>query len=354
MTRTPSSVLSPAPAITATSSTLQPGFYIVPQSMTGTQVLALLTAQQGPQLIARLQRLNPTFATGFKAGEIFVIGDPDITSACTREEAELMTAAAQVRESLAALSVEEANFMMRHQAEIAGLSAGASQAMGVGKDMLEKGLRQVEATLRSIEQLHQREFSRNGRLNSPDFFNARQRLYLQLDAQLKSAFLNKQLNLGSYDSLRKDLGISTRSLVHHWNRAGGAGQIPGYATHLEQVAKTAKYLKYGGYVGIGLGGTASWLTVRDACRVGETESCKRIRYTQTGSLTGGLLGGIYGARAGSLAAFLTCGTVAAVTAGVGGAVCGIVLVGGGSLAGAAGVGMGGEWVGDVIFGLTRP
>ncbi|MNJ61668.1 hypothetical protein D3C77_574710 [compost metagenome] len=120
------------------------------------------------------------------------------------------------------------------------------------------------------------------------------------------------------------------------------------------MAKTAKYLKYGGYVGIGLGGTASWLTVRDACRVGETESCKKIRYTEIGSLTGGLLGGIYGARVGSLAAFLTCGTVAAMTAGVGGPICGIVLVGGGSLAGAARVGMGGEWVGDVIFGLTRP
>ncbi|UVM53961.1 hypothetical protein LOY37_16470 [Pseudomonas sp. B21-012] len=354
MTRTTSSVLSPAPAITATSSTLQPGFYIVPRSMSGTQVLALLTAQQGPQLIARLQRLNPTFATGFKAGEIFVIGDPDITSACTREEAELMTAAAQVRESLAALSAEEANFMMRHQAEIAGLSAGASQAMGVGKDMLEKGLRQVEATLRSIEQLHQREFSRNGRLNSTDFFNARQRLYLQLDAQLKSAFLNKQLNLGSYDSLRKDLGISTRSLVHHWNRAGGAGQIQGYATHLEQVAKTAKYLKYGGYVGIGLGGTASWLTVRDACRVGETDECKRIRFTASGSFAGGLIGGSFGAKAGIATAAAVCGVFAVASAGLGVPVCGIVLVGGGSLIGGLGLSKGGELMGDLIYDWTQP
>ncbi|MND75796.1 hypothetical protein [Pseudomonas wadenswilerensis] len=183
MTRTPSAVFPPPPAMTATSGTLQPGFYIVPHSMTGAQVLALLTAQQGPQLIARLQRLNPTFASGFKAGEIFVVGDPDITSACTREEAELMTAAAQVRESLAALSAEEANFMMRHQAEIAGLSAGASQAMGVGKDMLEKGLRQVEATLRSIEQLHQLSALPNSlRLQNqtPNFGNAslRSRWYL--------------------------------------------------------------------------------------------------------------------------------------------------------------------------------
>ncbi|MND58400.1 hypothetical protein D3C80_495500 [compost metagenome] len=349
MTRTPSPVFSPPPAMTAASGTLQPGFYIVPRSMTGAQVLALLTAEQGPQLIARLQRLNPTFASGFKAGEIFVIADPDIGNACTREEAELMTAAAQVRESLAALSAEEANFMMRHQAEIAGLSAGASQAMGVGKDMLEKGLRQVEATLRSIEQLHQREFSRSGKLNSADFFNARRRLYLQLDAQLKSAFLNKQLNLGSYDSLRKGLGISTRSLVHHWNRAGGAGQIPGYATHLDQVAKTAKYLKYGGYVGIGLGGTASWLTVRDACRAGETDECKRIRFTATGSFTGGLIGGTYGAKAGFVAATALCGVFAVASGGLGVPVCGIVLVGGGSLAGGIAGGAFGEWVGDLIY-----
>lgn len=346
MTRTPSSaVFPPPPAMTATGGTLQPGFYIVPQSMSGAQVLALLTAQQGPQLIARLQRLNPTFATGFKAGEIFVIGDPDITSACTREEADLMTAAAQVRESLAALSAEEANFMMRHQAEIAGLSAGASQAMGVGKDMLEKGLRQVEATLRSIEQLHQREFSRNGRLNSPDFFNARRRLYLQLDAQLKSAFLNKQLNLGSYDSLRKDLGISTRSLVHHWSRAGGAGQIPGYATHLEQVAKSAKYLKYGGYVGIGLGGTASWLTVRDACRAGETDECKRIRFTASGSFAGGLAGGVAGAYFGTQAALSVCVAFGPL----GAAVCVIVLVGTGSLIGGYGGGLFGEHMGEMIY-----
>ncbi|CAI8892279.1 hypothetical protein [Pseudomonas donghuensis] len=345
MTRTPSAVFPPPPAMTATSGTLQPGFYIVPHSMTGAQVLALLTAQQGPQLIARLQRLNPTFASGFKAGEIFVVGDPDITSACTREEAELMTAAAQVRESLAALSAEEANFMMRHQAEIAGLSAGASQAMGVGKDMLEKGLRQVEATLRSIEQLHQREFSRSGRLNSPDFFNARRRLYLQLDAQLKSAFLNKQMNLGSYDSLRKNLGISTRSLVHHWSRAGGAGQIPGYATHLDQVAKTAKYLKYGGYVGIGLGGTASWLTVRDACRVGETDECRKVRFTATGSFAGGLAGGAVGAYFGTQAALSVCVAFGPL----GAAVCVIVIVGTGSLIGGYGGGLFGERMGEMIY-----
>ncbi len=133
--------------------------------------------------------------------------------------------------------------------------------------------------MRAFEQLQQRMFSTYGHLKSPEFFASRQQLYRQLDAQLKSAFLNKQLNLGSYDSLRRDLGISTKSLVHHWSRAGAPGEIPGYATHLEQVSKTAKYLKYGGYVGIALGGGVSALTVQEVCRAEETGACKKIRFT---------------------------------------------------------------------------
>jgi hypothetical protein len=153
----------------------------------------------------------------------------------------------------------------------------------------------VEGSLPALEQLHQRTFSTYGHLNSPEFFASRQQLYRQLDAQLKSAFLNKQLNLGSYDTLRRDLGISTKSLVHHWSRAGASGEIPGYATHLDQVAKTAKYLKYGGHVGVALGGGASLLKVQEVCRSGETEACKRIRFTEAGSFSGGLGGGAVGA-----------------------------------------------------------
>uniref|UniRef100_UPI003EB6AD3C hypothetical protein n=1 Tax=Pseudomonas vranovensis TaxID=321661 RepID=UPI003EB6AD3C len=228
------------PVMTAAPGTLEPGFYIVPRSMSGPQVLAQLG---NPHLPARLQRLTPTFAQGFKAGELFILGDPDNGTACTREEAQLMDAAAQVRDALAELSEEEANFMADYPGKIAGLLGSASLSMGVSTVMLGQGLRQVEGTLRALEELHQRSFSLHGHLNSRDFFAARRELYKTLDAQLKSAFLNKQLNLGSYEMLRRDLGISTKSVGHHWSRAGGAGQIPGYATHLEQVAKTAKYLK---------------------------------------------------------------------------------------------------------------
>ncbi|MGH8383023.1 PAAR domain-containing protein [Pseudomonas sp.] len=341
-----------APGMSAAPGTLEPGFYVVPRSMSGQQVLIELGGESR-YLSARLHRLNPTFAQGYKAGELFVIGDPNNGTACTREEAQLMAAAAQVREALTPLNEDEANFMVRYQGVIAGLLSGASLSMGVGKDMLDQGLRQVQGSLRALEQLHQRMFSTFGHLNSPEFFASRQQLYRQLDAQLKSAFLNKLLNLGSYDTLRRDLGISTKSLVHHWSRAGAPGEIPGYATHLDQVSKTAKYLKYGGFVGIALGGGASVLKVQEVCRAGETEACKKVRFTEAGSFSGGLGGGMAGAYLGGKTAVAVCGG-AAVAGGVGVAVCGIVFVGGGALAGGLGTGAGGEWLGEFLYEKINP
>ncbi|WP_128323868.1 hypothetical protein [Pseudomonas alkylphenolica] len=76
------------PAMSAIAGTREPGFYVVPRSMSVQQVLAELGLDTR-YLSTPLQRLNPTFAQGFKAGEIFVIDDPDNGTTCTREEAQL-------------------------------------------------------------------------------------------------------------------------------------------------------------------------------------------------------------------------------------------------------------------------
>ncbi|MBV4491971.1 PAAR domain-containing protein [Pseudomonas oryzicola] len=353
----PSNVLYPEhfsqPVVGALPGTLEPGFYVVPRRMSFAQVLLQLAEHDATLPISRLQRLNPTFEQGFKAGEIFVIGDPDNGNACTREEGQLMAAAEHARRALAVLDFAEADFMMEHQAEIAGLLSNASQSMGVGKDMLEQGLKQVSNTLTSIELLHQREFMQHGHLNSPSFFAERRKLLQQLDGQLKAALLNKQLYLGSYERLKKSLNISTKSLVHHWSKAGGPGQIPGYATHLDKVARLSKYLEYGGYAAIGLGGTSSYLKVQEVCRPGETEECKKIRFTETGSFAGGLGGGMLGAWGGGAAATALCGVFAIGTGGLGVPVCGIVIVGAASAAGSTGIGALGEKSGEMLYEVTN-
>ncbi|WP_166360024.1 PAAR domain-containing protein [Pseudomonas akapageensis] len=345
---------NPAPAIYGSPDALEPGFYIVPHSMSGEQVLRQLNPYPAAQLINRLKQLNPSFGYGFKAGELFVLGDPYNPTACTREDAAMMAAAAQVREALAPLSAEEANFMARHLGEIALLTGGASEAMGVGKDMLDKGLKQVEGTLRSLELLHQREFTAHGHLRSKTFFDTRHQLYGQLDAQLKTTFFNKQVDLGSYDSLRRDLGMASSSPVHHWSRSGASGYILGYATYMEQIAKAAKYLKYGGYIGVGLGGFSSYAKVQEVCRAGETQECRKIRFTETGSFFGGMAGGSLVGLLASPVAGPICVAVGLGTAGVGTALCAIVVVGGASYAGGVGGEAAGEWMGDFIFGTLNP
>lgn len=320
------------------------GFHIVQRSMSFEEVLASLEMTRAPLPISLLQRLNPSHAEGFKAGEIFVLGSPDSEFACSPGETELIMVAEKARESLAVLSREEANFMMQHIGEIAGVLDGASQSMGVGKDMLARGLSQVKNTLKGIEALHQQQFTLHGHLKSPEFFTSRQALYKQLDSQLRTAFLNKPLGLGSYDRLRRDLGISTKSVVHHWKKAGVPGQLPGYATHLDDVAKVSNYLKYGGWVGVGLGAGSSYLKVYEACRAGETEECKKTRFTETGSFAGGLAGGAGGAAAGKWAVSAVC------KFGVWGkAACGVVIVGAGAFGGAKSVETLGEFMGESIY-----
>nr|WP_314873798.1 PAAR domain-containing protein [uncultured Pseudomonas sp.] len=340
--------LSPAQAYSATlselASELEPGFHIVQRSTSFEQLLKTLEPSQVELPISSLKRLNPTYMYGFKAGEVFVLNSPRSHFSCTAMETELMMVADKARASLAILEPEEANFMMEHLGEIAGVLNGASQSMGVGKDMLERGLGQVKDTLQGIEKLHQRQFVAHGHLRSPEFFASRKDLYKQLEAQLRTAFLNKPLNLGSYDSLRRDLGISPKSLVHHWKKAGAPGAIPGYATHLDEVAKMSKYLKYGGRVGIGLGAGSSYLRVHEACRAGETEECRKIRYTESGSFAGGVAGGGAGAAAGRVAAAAVC------QFGIWGkAACGIVTVGASAFGMSSALESIGEVVGEEIY-----
>ncbi|MEZ0195621.1 PAAR domain-containing protein [Pseudomonas qingdaonensis] len=328
---------------------LEPGFHIVQHSQSFNQVLHGLADPQR-HLAIRLQRLNPTFENGFKAGEIFVIGDPGSAQMCTREELHLMEAAELARDSLAGLSPDEADFMMRHQAEIAGLLSDVSLSMGVAQAMMARSFEDLKNTLHQVELLHQQQFSKHGHLKSPQFFASRKELFKRMEAQLRIAFLNKPMNLGSHDTLRRGLGISSRSLVHHWSKAGVPGQIPGYATHLEKVARMSTYLKTGGHIGVVIGADSSYFKIREACMAGETKACKKIRFTEAGSFLGGLSFGSLGGAAANRVFALGCLSLGPVSA----TVCSVAIVGAGALAGSLGGMSGGEWLGEVIYEHAQP
>ncbi|WP_297841378.1 hypothetical protein [Pseudomonas sp.] len=128
---------------------------------------------------------------------------------------------------------------------------------------------------------------------------------------------------------------------------------PGYATHLAGVTKAAKYLKYGGYVGIAIGGGASYMKVQDVCTAGDAEACRKVKYTEGGNFIGTVGGGVFSSLAlvGSTGAI--CAALGVPTMGMGTLACGIVVVGVGAFAGGTIGGGGGEFAGEYIYEKTQ-
>ena len=331
----------------------EPGFYIVPKSITREALEATLFPTLDPTVMRKFQALNPD-TSHVKAGSMIVLSDPNNTS-CTYQDAQLMQAAQHVSASLDELTPDEADFLYRHGAEIAGFIGQTSTWLGVSAVVMEKHLSNLRDTLQAMERLHQDSYRQHGHLRSPQFFADRQRLMNQLDAHLlNSTRLRGQTTLGDHPKLKTALGISSRSLVHHWDKAGGPGQIPGYAAHVEAVSRATKYMKAGGYIGVGLGGVSSLLAIEQVCNVDSGAACERVKFTEGGKFAGATLGGIWGGVTGQIAGGSICLGIGVATGGLGGGVCVAALVGAGAWAGTTFGEMGGDYIGEKIYEAFQP
>ncbi|WP_434675799.1 PAAR domain-containing protein [Pseudomonas sp. D3-10] len=339
--------ISPPPRTSTRVEPLEPGFYVVPRSVTREALEATLFQSPDPAVMRKFRALNP-YGDVVKAGSMIVLSDPN-NHQCTREEALLMETAIWINDALEPLSADEADFMARHRDEIETFFAQGSTAIGVGEAIFAKNLEDVKTVLRDIEALHQRTFRRDGHLRSSDFFAERKQLLSRLDTHL-TTLTRKGTGLPDHPNLKSALGISSRSLVHRWTKAGGAGQIPGYATHIEGVSKAAKIIKYGGWVGPIIGGGASYMKVQDVCTADSAQACKKVKFAETGSFAGGVAGGV------AAGAALTGPVVGAIciglsvpTGGLAMVGCGLLVVGTGSLAGGVLGGILGEKTGELIY-----
>ncbi|BCX69097.1 hypothetical protein [Pseudomonas izuensis] len=328
-----------------------PGFYIVPRSTTFSRLEEQLFTSASPAVIAKFKTLNPNLDQ-VKAGTMIVLSDPN-NQQCTREEALLMEAAGKVNKALEPLSSEEADFMARHHDEIAFFLSKGSLGANVGLAMFSNNLDSVKVILRDIEALHTQTFQANGHLNSPEFYAQRKKLLTQLDGQL-TQLTKKSIGFPDHPNLKSALGISSKSLVHRWRKSGAADHIPGYATHIEGVAKAAKYVKYGGWIGTVVGSAASVIKVKGVCGEGNVDACERVKYSEAGGFLGGIYGGVViGAVLGAGTTGAMCAALGVPTGGVGTLVCGLVIAGSGSLAADIGGGKMGEAIGEVIYEVTK-
>lgn len=214
--------------------------------------------------------------------------------------------------------------------------------------MVASHLTRTKSVLVDLEKLHVKTFQAQGNLQGAEFFAKRQKLLTQLDNSL-GPLVRKGVGIADHPKLKSALGISSRSLVHHWSKAGVSGGVPGYATHIQGVARASQYMKVGGFVGIGLGASASALKVKDTCRVGSSAECKKVKLTEGGSFLASVGGSGAGAYFGAFGATPICIAIGVGTLGVGGLVCGVVVVGAASaLGGSAGSGLGGK-LGEIVY-----
>ncbi|SHE70638.1 hypothetical protein SAMN02745148_00915, partial [Modicisalibacter ilicicola DSM 19980] len=307
---------------------------------------AELLGQAPPAVREKFRALNPHLAQGARPGQMALLSDPD-NLMCTAEDALLADAAARVDAALTALDDDEARFMVEHYDTLAPFLDYSSAGVGASTAMVGQHLSNVERTLIEIERLHQRSFAQHGHLNSPDFFARRRRLFRRLDDSLGS-LVKRGIGFPDHPSLRHALNISTRSLTHHWRQAG-VGVIPGYASHIEGVARASRYIKAGGWIGIGLGGVGSYAKVQEACATGHEEECSRVKYQESGKFLGSVGGGFALGTAATSAAATVCGAIGLSTFGAGGIACGLVVVGAGGIIGGSFGEMGGGIFGDLIY-----
>ncbi|AKA23575.1 PAAR domain-containing protein [Pseudomonas chlororaphis] len=341
-------IVSPPLSVQDTQHLIEPGFHIVQTPMTRAVLETVLFGQADAAVLEKFRRLNPHLSNDVKPGQLVVLSHPD-NYQCTREEAQLMAAAEQVSAALASLSDEEAAFMLKYRAQVESILAYGSTVLGVGTAAAGNHMDGLKRTLLDIEVLHQMFFLRDGHLRSVEFFAERRKLFAQLDTNL-NAITKMSIAFPDHPRLKSALGISSRSLVHRWTQAGAVGQIPGYATHIEGVARASRVLKWGGWVGIALGGGASYVKVQDVCLAGNKEACERVKFTEAESFLGGVSGGaLAGVFLTSSTAGAICVAIGVPTGGMGSVACGLVVAGGGSYFASKRGESAGEFFGELIY-----
>ncbi|OAJ48089.1 hypothetical protein [Pseudomonas marginalis] len=220
-------------------------------------------------------------------GQLVIIGDGS-TPACTVEESRLMRAAWAIRHSVMAEGGDA--FALQNYDLLQKLLGYASLGIGTAGDAWGRHLQDIVKTLGEIDALHKQSLRRGGGVSRDDFLARRQVLFAKLEAQMRS-FARHGTGLRNQGSIKKMLGISTRSYLH-------TGEISRYSETISRVSKTAKLLKNGTPLGIALSTTATALEIKEACSTGREQQCRKAKYVEAGKLTFGAAGGIIGGQMG--------------------------------------------------------
>ncbi len=246
-------------------------------------------------------------------GQVVIIPDTYSVS-CSLEEAWLVRHAEEVRRNLDMQAVAGKALIDNYDLLQSFLAYG-SIGIGSATSVWARHLDEVAHTLEEIERLHQR--LKGGGLEKQSFIQQRQALFRRLDLQLQGA-ARFGTGLRGNASLKKVLGISTKSYLHK-------GEIAGYAKRMREMAQMSKWLGKGTYAGLALDVGVAGLEVKEACVTGRETQCRRAKYVESGRFVGGVAGAAGGGFLGAELARRACNIFMGVaTRGKGALVCAII------------------------------
>lgn len=277
-------------------------------------------------------------------GQILIVVDPNTHAPLTTHMlTTLRQAKNKTNQAFIGVSSEDASFMQKNYGTIAALTNAGDKIFGTSGDAGEKYFSAIEKTLKKIEASYQNQFLTQGTLIGQQFFVERNQLLSQLkelvNKPLLRAIARNTIKFEQYEDMKRALNLSSRSIVHEWATVG-IGAIPGYSYYVGNAARAARFLKVGGYIGIGFSFVGATNKVVNACTTGREDDCGRAAfksYSKFGlSTILGAGGGAVGASVGS-AVCVGLGIITAPAAGMGGLACAVVgSVTGGMIGSSAG------------------
>lgn len=228
-----------------------------------------------------------------KAGSIFLLVDPEKQD--SKQIEHMKAAQERIDTALAPLSDRQAHFLYKNKDTVEMFAAAASTAnevyaySGQATEAAKSYFERVEKILIEIETTYKNQYLTSGTLIGEQFYVERGRLFKELDSVLKM-FMKHRFMFNQYADLKTALGLSTHSITHRWNETG-VGDIEGYATHIEKLAKYVKLMETAGKIGIGLSALDTASKITEACTVGR--DCAKTAFTSIGEFSGSLLGGYF-------------------------------------------------------------
>ncbi|MBE0457413.1 hypothetical protein [Pseudoalteromonas prydzensis] len=334
-----------------TNSFITPNDYaihVVEKRMTIDALIIVLYNAPTEKTFNHFKFVNSHLVDGFvKPGQIVLIS-PINSQKCTEFEQQFQKYADEVDKKLRELDEREREILAKRYELLSNVAKYNGMLLGVANNSWTSHVTQVKTILTDLETAYVNSYNRHGSLKNSHFLQKRKLMFTRLDTAL-SRFAQPTLGGGlAPGNIRQNLGLSSKSMIHHWKSQGGAAQsIPHFAENYKTVANMAKNLKRVGYVGIALTGVEASANIVKACTEGNTQACTKAKYVESGKAIGAVGGGILG---GAVATWATCSIVFGLpSSGTSFFWCAVVAGGSGGYAGGKYGGEYGGSKGEVLY-----